>query len=79
MVPRRPVSPDANQTGATPGNKDKKDKKGAKSKERQPGAEEKEEQPPPPTDADERLLYDALWTATHGITAMVSPLLCHWH
>jgi hypothetical protein len=56
LVPRRAVSPDLSGAGA---------KKPDKPKPK--GGKESEEGPPPPTDLDEKLLFDAF---TAGVQAM---------
>ncbi|XP_071117594.1 sperm flagellar protein 2-like [Haliotis cracherodii] len=62
LVPRRPISPDPDaKPGTTPG-KDKKDKKGGKK-----GGDDGVESPIPPSDLDEKLIFDA---AQSGITAI---------
>ncbi|XP_005100478.1 sperm flagellar protein 2 isoform X2 [Aplysia californica] len=69
LVPRRPMSPDADaKTGATP-SKDKKDKKGAKKggTEEVPGAES----PAPPQDLDEKLIFDGFTFAINAISQMI--------
>ena len=67
LVPRRPVSPDADaRTGPTP-SKDKKDKKGGKKVDETPGIES----PAPPQDLDEKLIFDGYTFAVSSITTMV--------
>ena len=61
MVPRRPASPDSAAAGAK-----KPDK--AKSK----AGKESEDGPPPPSDPDEKLLFDAYLTGVQAMEKLVS-------
>lgn len=62
LVPRRPVSPDADAKAAAAG-ANKKDKKGGKKDDA--GSSES---PQPPMDPDERLLFDAFQTSTSNLS-----------
>ena len=61
LVPRRPVSPDP--TGAGAKKPDKPKPKGGK---------ESDEGPPPPTDLDEKLLFDAFTSGMQAMEKIVS-------
>ncbi|GFR65233.1 sperm flagellar 2, partial [Elysia marginata] len=71
LVPRRPLSPDAEaKVGATP-SKDKKDKKAVGKKAS--GIEEPQgaESPAPPQDLDEKLIYDGYSFAVNAISNLI--------
>ena len=72
-MPRRALSPDAdNRTGPTPGPGKGKDKKVSK----KGGDESVVESPAPPTDMDEKLVFDGYMYAVNAITTMVSLFCC---
>lgn len=62
LVPRRAASPDADSKPGTTAGKDKKDKKGTK-KDDVPGTDS----PMPPTDPDEKLVFDAHCFAVNAV------------
>ncbi|XP_074641466.1 sperm flagellar protein 2-like, partial [Tubulanus polymorphus] len=64
LVPRRPVSPDPNAPAAQG--------KASKDKEKKKKQGDELETPPPPGDADEKLMFDAYWTAIQAIHSMMS-------
>ncbi|XP_063404210.1 sperm flagellar protein 2-like isoform X1 [Mytilus trossulus] len=66
LVPRRPVSPDADAKAGAAAAASKKDKKGGKKDDA--GAAES---PQPPMDPDERLIFDAFQTATGTLSSIL--------